>query len=309
MEAKCSASSTCLDFQMKSEEELTRSVPSLLEEMNRCSQEINEAEGQIAESNERQKHLQLLLKRVWSSLRARHGSQVVESSKPYFKAARALEAADPQVQNAVRAFSAAVSDNFAAMSSLRSTEAAFECLARRKEPLSEAQQERLARAANRVAQSQEERDRKEHEYTAALAEFRRLRCIVASESASLSDDALKALRPGFRKLYGRKDELAAEVARGAAAERRHKEAKLAYASTLASLEAVSLSVHRARSQSCDDLPIDPKTIATTVRDVFGDPSPAGSRQPCQGFAISDGSEHVETSSSMLSFWATAWPFV
>merc|ERR1719253_1788335 len=90
------------------ERELTKEVPTLLEAMNRASDEVNLFERRAGEAQGRYRALLEQWSRCYEDLRSQHGV-AIDRVKPFFDAAQVLSAASHRVQGVVREFSAASS--------------------------------------------------------------------------------------------------------------------------------------------------------------------------------------------------------
>lgn len=229
---------------MAQETELTKEVPTLLEVMNRTSSEVNSFEGQVGESQERYRKLLEQWSRLYEDLRAQHGS-AIDRVKPYFDAAQVFNASSQKVQTVVREFSAAASQHSQAKAELRSIET---CLAygAHKVRLDCDQQDGLSKATVRVLRCQQERDRREQEYSRALAEYQDAQKGLESWKNMIGEFTIKRTLPCFRQLQQQQNALATEQQRINSFTDKAQAAKASYNHAIKELDRISGAVHDAR---------------------------------------------------------------
>lgn len=246
-ENRCGAlSDTHSDELARLEEELTKSVPALLEAMNRTSDEVNTSEKQVEEAKERYQRGLEQWSRLYEDLRAQYGS-AIDRVRPYVDAAQALNNALHRVQGAVREFSAASSQHARAKGELRDIEEQM-AYGAHKVQLDRRSQDKLASATVRVLTCQQERDRLEQEYAHVLREYQEAQESVDAWRSQIGESTIKRTLPCFRQLQQHQHALAAEQQRISTYTERRETAKNAYARTLRELDRISACVHAARQE-------------------------------------------------------------
>jgi uncharacterized protein YoxC len=228
------------------EARLTREVPSLLEVMNRTSDEVNRFERECGGSQERYKKLLEQWSRLYEDLRAQHGN-TIDRVKPYFDAAQVLNAASQRVQGVVREFSAAASQHSQAKKELRQIETDLAYGAHRVS-LEAEQQDCLSRATVRVLKCQQARDRCEQEYEKALNEYKEAQKALEEWRLQIGDSTIKRTMPCFKQLQQHQITLAHEQQRVGSFAERAKAAKSAYNKSMQELDRINVAVHSARKE-------------------------------------------------------------
>jgi len=226
------------------ERELTKEVPTLLEAMNRASDEVNLFERRAGEAQGRYRALLEQWSRCYEDLRSQHGV-AIDRVKPFFDAAQVLSAASHRVQGVVREFSAASSQHLQAKEELRQVEQRLEFGAHQVQ-LEPSQQDGLSRATVRVLKCQQERDGREQEYARALREYQEAQDALEARRAQIGDPIIKRTLPCFRQLQQHQLTLASEQNRINALTERAKLAKTQYGNVLRELDRINMAVHAAR---------------------------------------------------------------
>eukprot|EP00397_Hematodinium_sp_SG-2012_P029236 GEMP01030864.1.p1 GENE.GEMP01030864.1~~GEMP01030864.1.p1 ORF type:complete len:542 (+),score=149.39 GEMP01030864.1:53-1678(+) len=229
----------------RQEQELTATVPELLESMNVSSQDLNECESRLAEEEKKHNAMVAHWQKLDEALRAHYGSSLLDRARPYFEAATQLQSTSDTVQNLVREYGEVMATYNQSKAWLRNIEESLQYGAHDVR-LDAQQQEHLSKATMRVLVAQQQRDHIETCYTKVLSDFQHAQGQEDARRKEIGITAIDKVRPCFKQIERYQLELKTQEKRLDELDQKTEVAKFQYDKALGSLEVVNNSVHALR---------------------------------------------------------------
>lgn len=231
----------------RQEQDLTSSVPELLEAMNASSQRLNDCESRLAEEEKNYYKLAEACDIVIEELHRKYGHAAVERARPYFEVVEEVQRASDAVQGFVRQYGDVMASCEQSRDWLKHIEENLQYGAHdvRLDPQ---QQEQLSKATLSVMITQQERDHLEINYATVLGDFQNSQKIQEERRKELGKKFIEKLRPCFNQIKRYDQQVEAQRRLLETLVRETEMAKNEYNDALRSLEGVNNSVHALRDR-------------------------------------------------------------
>lgn len=218
----------------RTEAELTRDVPTILDRMNQASDSINKLEGKIAQTEMELLNLGQIC--CYEDLRARHGN-IIDRTRPYFEAMAKLQSMMKRAKNKAELHSAAVLAHANAVTKLRHMES---------QPTVEVDDVCVAKMRSWVTRCEGHCNSLEEESESSKCQLQEAQKHVENTKKMVGETAVWRAAPCFLALQQQQEKL----------DRVHRKLKLLtekaslckeiYSKAISDLERISSAVHTAR---------------------------------------------------------------
>lgn len=232
---------------LRQEQELTASVPDLLESMNVASQNLNECESRLAEEERRYNNMVAHRVKLNETLRAHYGSALVDRASPYFEVSAELQKTSETVQNLVREYGEVMATYEQSKAWLRNIEQSLQYGAHDVR-LDAQQQEQLSKATMRVLVAQQQRDHLETCYAKVLGDFQHAQSQEEARRREIGSTCINKARPCFKVIERYQLDLKTKRKLLDELGQQTEATKNEYNEALRSLEEVNNSVHALRQR-------------------------------------------------------------